>query len=154
MLAVLLLLLGGACSGDSETGSGREPEPTEKTAGREESTPSSPTTTRETTEETSLPEATLGAGPEPPGVVLRIEGDKETTFSGICTVGGEENVLSGRVPKRFTFDPEGRELSCRIEKQDPGNGDLKVILTANGTTRSVQQTNSRGGVINASFRGG
>lgn len=150
-LIAVLLLLGGACSGGPETGSERELTSARETTGETEST--SGTTGPETTEETSPPEATLGAGPEPPGVVLRIEGDKRTTFSGICTVGSEEKVLSGRVPKRFTFDPEGRELSCRIEKRDSGRGDLKVILTANGTTRSVQQTNSRGSVINISYRG-
>ena len=152
-MAALLaaLLLAGACSDDPNPD--RDTAPPDKTA-REESTRSSPTTGPETTEETSLPEATLGDDPEPPGVVLRIEGDRETRFSGICTVGREDNVLSGQVPKRFAFDVrEGRRLSCRIEKQDSGRGDLKVILTANGTTRSVQQTNSRGGVINVSYEG-
>ncbi len=152
MFAVLLLLA-GACSGEQGREGGSAPP--EKT-GREESTRSSPATVREeTTEDTAPPEATLGSGPEPPDVVLRIEGSRKTTFSGICAVGGEENVLSGKVPKRFTFDlPEGRRLSCRIEKQDSGKGELKVILTANGTTRSVQQTTSSGGVINVSYQGG
>lgn len=144
LLAVLLLA--GACSGD--------PSPDREKTTREESTRSSPATVQETTQETSPPEATLGDNPEPPGVVLRIEGSRETRFSGICTVGREDNVLSGKVPKRFTFDLEGRRLSCRIEKQDSGTGDLKVILTANGTTRSVQQTSSSGGVINVSYEGG
>lgn len=151
MFAVLLLL-SGACSGeqDSEGGSA----PPGKT-GREESTRSSPATVREETEDTTPPEATLGAEPEQPSVVLRIEGSRKTTFSGICAVGGEDNVLSGKVPKRFAFDlPEGRRLSCRIEKQDSDKGALKVILTANGTTRSVQQTTSSGGVINVSYQGG
>ncbi len=141
-LVAALLLLGGACSGGPDAGPGREPTSARETTGQTEST-----------EETAPPEVTLGAGPEPPGVVLRIEGDKRTTFSGICTIGGEESVLSGRVPKRFTFDPEGRELSCRIQKRDARSGDLKVILTADGTTRSVQQTSSRDGVIDISYRG-
>lgn len=150
MLAVLLLLA-GACSGDPDRDQGAAP--SEKT-GREKSTRSSPATVREKSEDTT-PEATLGADPEPPGVVLRIEGSRKTEFSGICAVAGEDNVLSGKVPKRFTFDlPEGHRLSCRIEKQDSGKGALKVILTANGTTRSVQQTTSSGGVINVSYSGG
>ena len=99
----------------------------------------------------SPPEATLGKGPASPGIVLRLEGDPRTTFSGICTVGGKENVLSGRVPKRYAF--EGQKLSCRIQKQDSGRGSLKVILTANDTTRSVQQTNTRGGIMHISYEG-
>ncbi len=85
--------------------------------------------------------------------MLRLEGDPKTTFSGICTVGGEESVLSGRVPERYAFDLDGQKLSCRIQKQDSGEGDLKVILTANDTTRSVQQTSTREGVIDISYQG-
>jgi hypothetical protein len=96
----------------------------------------------------------LSRPPDSPGIMLRLEGDPKTTFSGICTVGGREDVLSGRVPKRYAFDPKGQKLSCRIQKQDSGRGSLKVILTANDTTRSVQQTNTRGGVIHISYAGG
>jgi hypothetical protein len=62
-------------------------------------------------------------------------------------------VLSGRVPKRYAFDLKGRQLSCRIEKRDGGNGDLKVVLAAGESTRSVQQTNAPGSVINVSYEG-
>jgi hypothetical protein len=152
LVAALLIvfLLAGACSGDDRGGgSGR----TAVDTGSEEGTLVSSTTDGERTDVTSPPEATLGVEPDSPDVVLRLEGDPKTTFSGICTVGGRENVLSGRVPKRYTFDPKGEKLSCRIQKQDPGKGRLKVILTANDTTRSVQQTNTRGGVINISYQG-
>ena len=151
MAALLTVsLLAGACSGDDPgEGSG----PTRSTTGPEEGTLVSSTTDQERTDRTSPPEATLGMGPDSPDVVLRLEGDPKTTFSGICTVGGRENVLSGRVPKRYTFDPKGERLSCRIQKQDSGDGRLKVILTANDTTRSVQQTSTRGGVLNISYQG-
>ncbi len=152
LVAALLTvsLLAGACSGnDTGEGSG----PTRSTTGSEEGTLVSSTTGQERTDSTSPPEATLGVGPDAPDVVLRLEGDPKTTFSGICTVGAKENVLSGRVPKRYTFDPKGERLSCRIQKQDSGKGRLKVILTANDTTRSVQQTSTRGGVINISYQG-
>ena len=149
LVAALLtiLLLAGACSGEqnSERSTG-------KTDNSEESTLSSPAGP-ETTESAPLPEATLGAEPDSSGVVLRLEGDPETTFSGICTVGGKESVLSGRVPKRYAFEPKGQKLSCRIQKQDSSRGSLKVILIAGNTTRSVQQTNSRGGVIHLSYEG-
>ncbi len=144
-------LLAGACSGEGDgEGSGS----TKGTTGSEGKTSTSLTTRPETTGNTPPPEAVLGPEPDSPGVVLRLEGDPKTTFSGICVVGGRESVLSGRVPKRYAFDPEGKRLSCHIQKQDPGGGSLKVILTAGDTTRSVQQTNARNGVIKISYQSG
>ncbi len=151
-LLAVLVLLAGACS--ANTGRGSDDGSTKRSSNFEEGTlASTKTIQEETTVSSPPPEATLGAGPDSRGVVLRLEGDPKTTFSGICTVGGEENVLSGRVPKRYAFDLDGQKLSCRIQKQDPGRGELKVILTANDTTRSVQQTSARDGVINISYRG-
>jgi hypothetical protein len=147
-LLTVFFLAGGCSGGGSGEGSGG----TGETTRSEETTLASLTTEQEKTEGTSPQRATLGKGPDSPGIVLRLEGDPKTTFSGICTVGGEENVLSGRVPKRYAFD--GQKISCRIQKQDSGRGSLKVILTANDTTRSVQQTNTRGGVIHLSYAGG
>ncbi|HEY0128390.1 MAG TPA: hypothetical protein VGB40_04420, partial [Rubrobacteraceae bacterium] len=63
------------------------------------------------------------------------------------------SILSGRIPKRYAFDPRRQRLSCRIQKRDPGGGNLKVILVAGDTTRSVQQTNAPGGVVNVSYYG-
>ncbi len=153
-LLVVLSQASWACSGDpgSETGGGT----TQSSSNFEEGTLASTKTVQEeeTTASSPPPEATLGAGPDSPGIVLRLEGDPKTTFSGLCTVGREESVLSGRVPKRYAFDLDGKKLSCRIQKQDSGRGDLKVILTADDTTRSVQQTSSREGFINISYQGG
>ncbi len=151
LFAVALLL--GACTG--ETGqnggdSGRDP-------GREEREPRgetvAPTPGPETTAQ-GPPKITLGEEPGgQPEVVLRLEGGPRTTFSGLCSVGDEQSVLDGKVPKRFTFDPRGRELSCRIQKRDNGRGALKIILIAGNTTRSVQQTNAPGGTIKLSYTG-
>jgi hypothetical protein len=146
---LIVLLVAGACSSSDD--SAERPGSPKRTTGPEEGTLVSSTTGQEKTEP-STPEATLGPQPDSPGVVLRLEGDPKTTFSGICTVGGKESVLSGRVPKRYAFDPKGQKLSCRIQKQDSGGGSLKVILIAGNTTRSVQQTNARGGVINLSYQ--
>jgi hypothetical protein len=141
---LIVLLVSGACSGKQERSG-----PTGKT---EESALIPATTGPETTESAPLPEATFGAEHDSPNVVLRLEGDPKTTFSGICTLGGKESVLSGRVPKRYAFDPHGQKLSCRIQKQDSGRGTLKAILIVGNTTRSVQQTNSRRGVIKISYQ--
>jgi len=150
LFAVVLLL--GACSGEAGQNAGnpkdeREPqrEPRSETA--------PPTPGPETTAE-GPPKITLGEEPGgQPEVVLRLEGGPKTTFSGLCAVGDSQNVLDGKVPKRFTFDPRGRELSCRIQKRDDGRGALKIILIAGNTTRSVQQTNAPGVTINLSYSG-
>ncbi len=87
-------------------------------------------------------------------VTLRVEGDRKTVFSGICSSGNENTVIRGVVPKRFTYDlPKGRKLECRIQKQDSGKGSLRVVLLSRNTTRSVQQTNTKGGTINVSYSG-
>jgi len=152
MLLLTVLLFVGACSDEKNPNRENNP-PNEKTEITEETT-SLPTTGLETTRESSPPEVTLGDDPGgKPEVSIRLEGDPKTTFTGLCSVGEERNVLSGRVPKRFAFHLRGRPLSCRIEKQDGGTGDLKVVLVADETTRSVQQTNTPGGIINVSYEG-
>ena len=153
MLLLAVLLLVGACSDESRNPDKENNPAKEKTEVTEETT-SAPTTGLETTAESPPPELTLGDDPGgKPEVVIRLEGDPRTTFSGLCSVGEEQIVLSGRVPKRFDFDLKGRRLSCRIEKRDGGTGDLKVLLVAGEATRSVQQTNAPAGVIKVSYEG-
>jgi hypothetical protein len=143
------VLLLGACS--RETGQNFDEPREEEREPRGETV--APTPGPETTAQ-GPPKITLGEEPGgQPEVVLRLEGGPKTTFSGLCSVGDEQNVLDGKVPKRFTFDPRGRELSCRIQKRDDGRGALKIILIAGNTTRSVQQTNAPGGTINLSYSG-
>jgi hypothetical protein len=153
MLLLAVLLFVGACSDETRNPDKGSNPPKEKTEVTEE-TASAPTTALETTGESPPPEITLGddTGGKP-DVVIRLEGDPETTFSGLCSVGEKPSVLSGQVPKRFAFDLKGRQLSCRIEKRDGGTGDLEVILVAGEATRSVQQTNTPGGVIKVSYEG-
>ena len=151
ILLLTVLLFIGACSEETKNPKEDNP-PDEKTEITEETT-FLPTTGLETTADSSPPEVTLGDDPDgKPEVSIRLEGDPKTTFTGLCSVGEERNVLSGRVPKRFAFHLRGRQLSCRIEKQDGDTGDLKVVLVAGETTRSVQQTNSPGGIIKVSYK--
>jgi hypothetical protein len=152
MLLVVVLFFVGACSDDQKNRTNEGP-PEQKTEVMEETT--SLATTLETTGDSRPPEVTLGdddSGGEP-DVMIRLEGDPRTTFSGLCSVGEAQKVLSGQVPKRFEFDLKGQQLSCRIEKRDNEKGDLKVVLVAGGTTRSVQQTSAPGGVIKVSYKG-
>ena len=166
LLAVLLLL--GACGGettgrtagqgDGGKGNVGQGNDSQGNGGQEERQEpegeTTPTTSGPETTAEGPPKITLGEEPGgQPEVVLRLEGGPKTTFSGLCSVGDEQSVLDGRVPKRFTFDPGNRTLSCRIQKRDRGRGALKIILIAGNTTRSVQQTNSPGGTINLSYSG-
>ena len=145
---VFFSLLIASCSNDTGSqGTG----PTGKSDGFEEGTLVSSSRGQEKTAEAPRPEATLGPEADSPAVLLRLEGDPGTTFSGICVAGSKQSVLSGRIPKSYAFDPRGRKLSCRLEKRDPGRGDLKVILVVGNTTRAVQQTDNRGNVINVSY---
>jgi len=112
---------------------------------------SSSTTGPETTVNTGTLESSPGAEPD---VVLRVEGDSGVRFSGLCNVGEEDTVLGGgSVPKRYAFDPRGERLSCRIQKQDSGDGDLKVTLLAGNSTQSVQQINTPDNAIKVSYTG-
>jgi hypothetical protein len=86
--------------------------------------------------------------------VLRLEGSSGTRFSGVCRVGAQDTAVRGQVPRRFEYDLGGQQLTCRIEKRGPGEGNLKVVLTAGGNTRSVQQTNVPGGTVEISYQGG
>jgi hypothetical protein len=153
MLLLAVLLLVGACSDETRNPHIENNPAREKTEVAQETT-SAPTTGLETTEESPPPELTLGddAGGKP-DVVIRLEGDPETTYFGLCSVGEVRSVLSDQVPKRYEFYLKGRQLSCRIEKRDGGSGDLKVILVAGEATRSVQQTNTPGGVIRVAYKG-
>lgn len=154
LLAAILLPV-AACSpeepgGQTSTGpeeSGAKRSGSETTGGFAE-----PTVAPEGPEGTTPSEATLGPSPEEPEAVLRLEGDSGTRFSGTCAAGGEETVIRGEVPRRFAYDLNGQRLACRIQKRDAGAGSLKVILSAGGNTRSVQQTNTRGGTVEISYR--
>ena len=150
MLLATLLFAASCFDGKGPDNGNKSPQKTQTA----QETTSSRSAQPETTGDSPPPEVTLGDDKsEGSEVVIRLEGDPRTTFSGLCSVGEEQNVLSGMVPKRFAFDLKGRELSCRIEKRDGGSGDLKVVLVAGDATRSVQQTNSPGGVIKVSYRG-
>lgn len=154
ILLLAALLFAGACSDDQTGNPGDETDAPTGQAVRGDTT-QSPEGGQESTGDTPPPEVTLGRNPDRrPEVVIRLEGDPKTTFTGLCSVGGARSVLSGRVPKRFTFDLSGRRLECRIEKRDAGEGDLKVVLIAGDTTRSVQQTNAPGGVVNLTYESG
>lgn len=81
-------------------------------------------------------------------LLVRVEGAGSTRFSGLCTVGDREYVISGRPSKTYSF--EDQPFSCRIKKRDSGGGNLKVTVVSNGSTRSVQQTSARGGTVDVS----
>lgn len=135
-LVVLAVLVAGGCATE---------EPPPETGEREnfqEGTLSS-NRTAETT--ASLRE---GASGSEGGLLLRVEGARSTRFSGLCTVGDREYVISGAPSKTYSF--EERPFSCRIQKQDDTGGNLKVTVVSGDSTRSVQQTNAEGGIVDVS----
>jgi hypothetical protein len=87
-------------------------------------------------------------------VTLKIEGSPATEFSGTCIIGGkEEKKVSGRVPKRFTYEPDGQRLECEISKQSSNSGEMKVEFSAGDDANSVQQTSTQGGSITLRYDG-
>jgi hypothetical protein len=87
-------------------------------------------------------------------VTLKIEGSPGTEFSGTCIIGGkEEKKVSGRVPKRFTYEPDGQRLECEISKQSSNSGEMKVEFSAGDDANSVQQTSTQGGSITLRYDG-
>jgi hypothetical protein len=97
-----------------------------------------------TKEDTKVGEERTGGGGSGREITLSIEGDPETGFSGTCSVGDEENELSGQVPESFGYDLEGQQLECKIRQE--GAGSLKILLTGPGD-RIEQQINNPGGTI-------
>ncbi len=85
-----------------------------------------------------------GSGGE---VALEIGGDPGTAFSGVCSIGDEENEIGGEVPESFSYELGGRQLECEIRKEGTDSGALKILLTGPGD-RIEQQINSPGGAIN------
>jgi hypothetical protein len=81
-------------------------------------------------------------------VTLKIEGSPATEFSGTCLIGDkEEKKISGRVPKRFIYEPDGQQLECELRKQSSNSGEMKVEFSAGDHTNSVQQTSTQGGSL-------
>ena len=144
-MAVLLLVSGCSGDGNKTTETGSTDFPARTLAGVPETAASTPSTAP------APPVGTTGGNPE---ATLRIEGDAETNFTGVCTTGAEEEVLVGQVPKSYSFDLQGRTLSCQIKKQSSGNGSLRTVLLAGDNTRSIQQTRSQNSIINISYSGG
>lgn len=140
LLALSLALALGGCSAN---------EPQNADTGFNEGTLSSSTTPEEDTAPPPSTGVTSGVeGPE--RVSLRVESGG-ARYSGICTADGEEYVVSGDSSRSYPF--EDRPFSCRIEKQDTGDGSLKVTVISGDSARSVQQTNAAGGTIEVSYDG-
>lgn len=140
LFALSLVLLAGGCSGQ---------EPQSESSEFNEGTLSSSTRPAETTGGLQQPPRAAPEDSVAGEVSLRVEGAEGTRFSGICTVGEREEIISGSPPRSYTF--EDRPFSCTVEKQDSRGGNLKVTVVAGDSARSVQQTNAEGGTIELSY---
>lgn len=81
----------------------------------------------------------------PQGLTLRLGGDPGTRFSGVCSLGKEEQTIGGRVPERYAFEPGPAGLECEVRKKE-GGGALEVVVEGAGV-RSVQRTAAGEGTI-------
>jgi hypothetical protein len=84
-------------------------------------------------------------------VTLKVAGDQGTAFSGVCSVGGREEVLEGRVPERYVYQPGAAKLECEIRKE--GAGALEITVTGE-TVDSVQRTDAQRGTVRFAFSEG
>ena len=140
LFAVSLVLLAGGCSEEEHQG---------ESSDFDEGTLSSSSGPAETTGSLRQTPEAVPEGSDAGEVSLRVEGAKSTRFSGICTVGNREEVISGSPPESYSF--EDLPFSCTVEKQDSRGGNLKVTVVAGDSARSVQQTNAEGGTIELSY---
>jgi hypothetical protein len=133
LVALLAMMILAAGCGGGEEAQDNGGQSTEQTVDSEN-----------TKEDTKVGEERTGGGGSGREITLSIEGDPETRFSGTCSVGDEENELSGQVPESFGYDLEGQQLECEIRQE--GAGSLKILLTGPGD-RIEQQINNPGGTI-------
>ncbi len=84
-------------------------------------------------------------------VTLKVAGDQGTSFSGVCSVGGHEEVLEGQVPERYAYELDGAKLECEIRKE--GVGALDLVVTGEGV-HSMQRTNAQESTIRIVLSGG
>ncbi len=158
LVAVLALaVLAAGCGGGGERDAQGQPsrdEAPNRSPAEERTTGGTTARESEDTEGSTVEEGAVGES-EGPGdearageVRLRIEGDPETTFSGTCAVGGEEQDVSGAVPGSFAYELGDGKLECEIGNQGPGG--LEVVLES-GNDRSVHRTNAPGAVVKLTY---
>lgn len=140
LLALAVFITG--CGGGAET----------QDEGTQEQTAEQTASTQAQTEDTKVERERTGGGVSGREVVLEIDGDSGTEFSGVCSVGDKKNELSGEVPDSFSYDLEGQQLECEIRKESTGSGSLKVLLTGPGD-HIEQQTSTPGGTISLVYSG-
>ena len=68
----------------------------------------------------------------PGRVRFKIGGEPGARFSGTCVVRDEEREVSGRVPGRFVYEPEGRTVECELRNGGPEAEPLEFSVTAGG----------------------
>jgi hypothetical protein len=107
-------------------------------------------TTEERTMAITQGGSTRGGGTRAEKATLEIKGDSGIEFSGSCTVGDEENKISGQAPQSFVYELSGQQLDCTIRKDSAG-GNLQLVFTAGGT-HAVQQIS--GGILNLTYDNG
>lgn len=92
------------------------------------------------------------SGLDPYRTTIRLEGREGIRFGGDCAFGARSRRIEGTVPDRVTIHTGGSKLACRIEKNgDDEAGELRVVLTSDGRTRSVQQSDANRREVSVSY---
>jgi hypothetical protein len=86
-------------------------------------------------------------------VTLRIAGDPQARFSGVCLIGDHKHDIGGEVPRRYEYGLDNRRLVCEIRKRGVESGELKVVLNGEGT-HSVYQMAGKKSVVRLIYEDG
>lgn len=162
--ALLLLVFGGCGGGGSsqpsgnksnggaskqQAASGAKTKPGETVAGASESgnATTNSTTSSGATEAragTTMGQGSVAAGGgNPQDVKVQVSGTKGINFNGMCSVGGKQSEVKGKVPKSFAYKVgEGQRLKCSIRKRSNGVDAIKVVVEGGGGNHVIQ-TSSR-----------
>lgn len=92
------------------------------------------------------------SGVRPGEVRLKINGKRGTPFTGTCSIGDEEREVSGQVPERFVYEPEGRKVECELRNEGPDAGQLKFFVDARASNQK-QKIRVTGDNIDFTFSG-
>jgi hypothetical protein len=93
-----------------------------------------------------------GSGAVKGTVRLKISGKPGTEFTGTCNVGGDEREVSGQVPGRFVYEPDGRKVECEIRNGGPEAAQLKFSVDARGVNQK-QKIRVTGDNVDFTFSG-
>jgi hypothetical protein len=86
----------------------------------------------------------------PRKVILKVLGASGTSFAGVCSVAGREEVVEGRVPKRYVYELGDGKLECELRNE---SGEVLRVKLTGESIHSLQQSDTSGGTVRVAFSG-